>query len=294
MEEEALRTRHYFANGFVSAIGVGVALLPAPGLAGGGADPWADEVVAYVPGGNPLPGFKNPQTLLGAPERYTGEFDFNGKYASAVTVFNTAFGSDEILSVGAGGSVTVRFDEPITDDPSHLFGVDFILFGNGSFSDDRYPDGLVGGLFNEGPFSVSVSADGVNFVEVGAGLGDGIWPAEGWLDLASPYSPEPGQVPSDFLKPLDPALTMADFLGKTYAEVKAIYDGSGGGLPLDISGTGIGEAYFVRIDVAEDALSAPEFDAFAVVPEPSTTFVLVVASFVLALRSNKGKGGQHP
>ncbi|HMQ15461.1 MAG TPA: hypothetical protein PKC49_05750 [Phycisphaerae bacterium] len=261
---------------------------------GGGGNPWADEVISYVPGSNPSFGFTNPLTVLGSPERFTGEEDFGGEYASAVTPFNTAFGSDEILSIGAGGHVIVRFDEPITNDPSHLYGVDLIVFGNGSFVDGDYPNGVVAGLFSEGPFTVSVSADGVTFFDVASGFGDGVWPAQGYLDLDTPYSDMPGNVPSDFLKPLNPALTFPDFLGKDYSEVKAIYDGSGGGLPIDIAPSGLAAAYYVRIDVATDVQNAPEIDAFAVVPEPACGASLALFGLSIALRRNAGKSGRQP
>ena len=39
----------------------------------------------------------------------------------------------EVISIGAGGSLTLRFDSPIANSPSNRFGIDFIIFGNTGF-----------------------------------------------------------------------------------------------------------------------------------------------------------------
>ena len=246
----------------------GVATAPAQ-------DPWADQVISYDAGNGADPGYTNPLVSLGVPERYTGEA---GGWPGAVTPFNTAWGTDEIVSLGAGGHLTVHFDQLITDDPAHLYGVDFIIFGNGSFVDGSYPNGVVNGLFEEGPFTVSVSANGVDFVPLPGSHYDALFPMLGYLDLTGPYDPNPGSVPSDFTRPVDPTLTMSDFQGRTFAEVVALYDGAGGGIPLDISPTGLSEVSYVRIDVLGGATS-PEFDAFAAVPEPSSAILFTTVIY---------------
>jgi len=250
------------------AAGLALSLCVEPTRAG---DPWADRIVSYHLGSGGDPAYTNPNTVLGEPERFTGEL---GGYPGAVTPFNTAWGTDEILSLGVGGHLTVQFDEPITNDPAHPYGVDLIVFGNGAFSDARYPEGIVGGLFEEGPFSVSVSADGVQFIPLAGTWKDALFPALGYLDLPGPYAQQRGQVPSDFTRPVDPRLRLADFLGKSFAQVVALYGGSGGGIPLDIGPSGLHEVYYVRIDVLPGATS-PEFDALAAVPEPATALLCV-------------------
>lgn len=235
-------------------------------------DPWADAVVSYDLGVGGAPGYTNPLTVLGPPTRYTGQL---GGWPSAVTPFNPAWGADEILSLGAGGHLVVKFDEPIRNDPAHPYGVDFLIFGNGFFVDTSWPNGQVGGLFAEGPFVVSVSADGSNFVALTGTFEDALFPTLGYLDLTGPYDPNAGQQPSDFTKPVDPRLTLDDFMDKSFAEVVAIYAGSGGGLPFDIGPTGLGEVHYVRIDVPAGATS-PEFDAFAAVPEPSSVVLVLL------------------
>lgn len=239
------------------------------------ADPFADQVVSYTPGTNAAPGFLDPATSLGSPERVTGEL---AGFPGNVTPFNSPFGTDELVSIGQGGSLTVAFDEPIVDRASNEFGVDLIIFGNGFFIFDQ---GGVGGLFDEGPFSVSVSADGINFFEVGTDFSDGFFPTLGFQDSVDPFGAD-GSVPTDFTKPVDPSLTVNDFTGLDVAGISALYNGSGGGIPIDISGTGLTEASFVRIDVTADI--SPEIDAFAAVPEPTTAAIFAVGLMFIRRR----------
>lgn len=243
------------------------------------ADPWADQVVSYSPGSGFVPGFTNPAVVLGEPERFTGE----GVFPSAVTPFNAPFLPSEIVSVGAGGHLIVRFDEPITNDPSHLYGVDLLIFGNGFFTGPP-----VSGVFEEGPFTVSVSADGTTFVTISGQFFDALFPPLGYLDLTDPFQTTPGSVPSDFTRPVNPSLLadagLGSFFGKTFAEVVALYDGSGGGIPIDIAESGLSRVFFVRVDLAPGAGKA-EFDSFAAVPEPGTGVCgLILLSFTAAFR----------
>jgi hypothetical protein len=242
-------------------------------------DPWADQIISYDPGSGAEVGYTDPLVALGEPERYTGE----GSWPGAVTPFNPAWLPEEVVSLGEGGHLTVRFDEPICDDPGHLYGIDFIVFGNGSFLDGDYPNGQVAGLFEEGPFTVSVSPDGINFTQLAGLYNDALFPVLGYLDLAGPYDPNPGSVPSDFARPVDPNLTYDDFHGRLFEDLVAMYEGSGGGVPFDIGSTGLSEVSYVRIDVPAGATS-PEFDAFAAVPEPTSVALLAACVLTVALR----------
>lgn len=257
------------------ALPLGLAAVFSPNPSTLAADPWADEVVSYVPGAGALAGYDNPIAALGSPERYTGE----GIYPSAVTPFNAPFGTDEIVSIGAGGRLTVRFDQPITDDPSHLHGVDLLVFGNGFFEDLSWPSGIVNGLFAEGPFELWLSDDGVNFVPLPGPFFDSFLPTLGYADLTNPYSTVPGAVWTDFTRPPDPNLSITDFLGLSFADVLALYDGSGGGIPIDISATGLSSASYVQVRGLDGKF---EIDAFVAVPEPSSLAgLLVLLPFVV-------------
>lgn len=242
------------------------------------ADPWADAVVSYDAGVGDPGAFNDPATALGMPSRMTG----TGQFAGPVTPFNAPYLTDQIVSVTAGGHLTVRFDEPIVDDAANPFGVDLLVFGNAFFTDTSFPNGIVGGMFADGVFTVSVSADGSAFVPLDGTFNDGLFPTLGYSDLTEPFPSALGDVPSDFTKPVDPSLTLDDLNGKSFAELLALYDGSGGGIPIDIASSGLSSVSYVRVDVPA-GVASPEFDAFVAVPEPGT-WMLLGLSLVLFRR----------
>ncbi|MGE0478990.1 MAG: hypothetical protein AB7Q17_00835 [Phycisphaerae bacterium] len=253
------------------------------------ADPWADRVIQYDPGTGAAAGYTDPSTALGMPTRFTGEvFGF----PSVVSLVSPPFESDELVSIGEGGRLTVEFDDPIKNDPQNPFGVDLILFGNGGFIYDFGTGRLAspGTLFGLDLVRVSVSADGATFVPLGDVV-EGFYPTQAYLD-GGPFDVVPGSLPTDFRKPVNPALTAADFGGLTYEAARALYGDSGGGTPLDIAASGLGAVRFVRIDVLDDGdpdteLSA-EIDAFATVPEPAGATVFVAGLFVLGAAFRRG------
>ena len=139
------------AHGAIAAI---AALFMSTSLTAGD-DPFADEWVSYDQGANASAGYTDPATTLGSPERFTGE----GVFPSVVSAFNPPFGTDELVSIGAGGHLVVRFDTPVTDDPANPFGIDLLIFGNAGFLD---AGGVAGpGLFGADGGLIEVSADGV-------------------------------------------------------------------------------------------------------------------------------------
>lgn len=221
-------------------------------------DPYADQVISYNSGTNAAPGFLDSLTTLGIPERFTGE----GIFPSAVTVFNSPFGTDEIVSIGEGGSLIVKFNTPVTDDPDNLFGIDLLVFGNALFAFGGSGVGNPAGLFSE-PGIIEVSVDGTTWFTVADALADDLFPTEGYRDLTDPFATTPGSVESNFTQPVDPALSLADFSGLTYAQVLEIYNGSGGGAGVDIGALGLSEISFVRISNPVGSGITPEIDGFA-------------------------------
>ncbi len=267
-------------NSVVRALGA--AGLLAAVAAAHAADPWAAEVIRYDPGSSPAAGYTAPTMSLGPPTRVTGGF-FG--FPSNVTMFNPPFGPDEIVSIGEGGHLTVRFDRSISDDPGHLHGVDLIVFGKLAFIDADYPNGRQFSpplTFGSSPLAVEVSADGQTFVPV-ARPANALFPTQAWLDAPADGSGTAG-VPADFLKPMNPALTLADFSGLSYAQSLARYDGSGGGTPIDLAGTGLAEAWYVRLTLADDGNPDTqlhgEIDALAAVPEPTTAALIGLATLL--------------
>ena len=90
------------------------------------ASSFASEVVSYSAGTNASAGYTDPSVALGSPGRATGTGAFDG----ALTPFNAPYQASDVVSIGAGGSLVVRFDHPVTDDASNPYGVDLLVFGN--------------------------------------------------------------------------------------------------------------------------------------------------------------------
>ncbi len=225
--------------------------------ASGGDDPFADQATSYDPGANPAAGYTDPSTTLGPPERFTGE----GIFPGVVSVFNPPWGTDEIVSIGAGGHLVVRFDTPVTDDPANPFGIDLLVFGNTGFID---AGGVAGGLFGNDGGVIEVSADGTTWFVIEGVAADGPLPTIGYLD-AGPYDTEPGGVLSDFTRPIDPAVGPGDVTGLTYGDILALYAGSGGGAGVDLATVGLAAICCVRITNPGDPKVTPaiEIDALS-------------------------------
>jgi hypothetical protein len=239
--------------------------LGAPAWAG---NPFASQVISYTPGAGAAFGMTNPAAALGEPTRFTG----GSIYPAVVSVFNAPWMPAELVSIGAGGQLTVRFDSPLIDDPDHPFGIDLLIFGNNWFVDASYPSGIVNGLFADNTGIVELSADGATWHAVPPGAVDGLFPTVGYLD-AGPYDLAPGIEPSHFTRPVDPALTLSDFMGLGYDAVLDLYDGSGGGRGIDIGALGLAEVTFVRITNPAGSSSSIEIDGFAKVAPALATIV---------------------
>jgi len=229
------------------------------------ADGFADSVVSYNPGTGYVAGFTNVSAVLGEPST-------NNPYGEATDVFDPPYGTDQVLSIGAGGSLTVEFKTPVLHHPRNPSGIDFIIFGNTGFIitndfDANFnwigtpaTDGSIFGE-NDGETRVSVSRDGRKFYVLNPALAptvDGLYPTEG---------------SGDFHKAVDPTLTQADFSGLTADGIQALYNGSGGGTGYDISWAQdsmgrcvrLPEIRFIRVEVLS---GHSEVDAFSAVSVP--------------------------
>ena len=245
---------------------------------------FADSVLSYNPGtgfakefGTGL-GFTNLAAVLGEPSRVTP-----GQFGGPIDPFNPPYLRDQLLSIGTGGSLTIRMDAPILNSPGHPFGIDFIIFGNsgftitnGDFSGGGITDGTLFGA-NAGATRVSVSADNVSFFQLTPSLTPGV----------DSYFPTDGA--GDFSKPLNPALRGSDFSGKDLPGMRALYAGSGGGTGFDISwaqnangqSANLSSISFIRVDVLG---GAAEIDAIVAVPEPVPWMLGVLGSTLLIVR----------
>lgn len=249
-------------------------VLTASGLAASAAlasGSYATSVVSYAPGSNAQDGYTNPAVTLGAPERFTGE----GQFPGAVTPFNSPYGTDEIVSIGAGGSLVLQFSAPVVNDPNNPFGIDLLIFGNQGYIDTNYPLGIAGPLFGGSSGGrVEVSADGSDWRVVLGAEPEASFPTLGYSDLTDPFAVDPGFVLSDYSKPVNPAFNPS---GKTFAQIVAAYDGSGGGTGIDFASTGLSQISFVRIVNAGTGLvHVDAVSDVAAVPAPGAAPLLLL------------------
>ena len=241
---------------------------------------FADAVVGYDPGSlsGSAVSFTNATAALGEPSRVTP-----GSFGGPVDPFNPPYLDTQLVAVGPGGSVTVRFDSPILNNPSNPYGLDFMIYGNsglvitnGDFSGGGITDGSLFGN-NTGSTRVSVSADNINYFALNpsrAPVVDGLYPTDG---------------NGDFARAVNPALGNVDFSGKDLAEIRALYAGSGGGTGFDISwaqdsagqDVNLSAISFIRVDVLS---GKSEIDAFAVVPEPSVWALALIGTGIFWVR----------
>jgi len=189
---------------------------------------FAASVVSYQPGAGFVPRYTNAAVVLGEPSRVN-------PFEDATDPFNPAYGTDQLLSLGAGGSLTIKFAAPVLNHPNNRFGIDFIIFGNSGFIITNDFDfqtfswigtpATDGSLFghNTGTTRVSVSRDGVTFYELDPALAptvDVLLPTDG---------------AADFNTPADPELVAANFAGLTLEQIRALFHGSAGGAGYDLS-----------------------------------------------------------
>jgi len=189
---------------------------------------FASTVAEYQPGDGFVPRYTNAAVVLGEPSRVN-------PFEDATEPFNPAYGTDQLLSLGTGGSLTVKFAAPVMNHPHNRFGIDFLIFGNSGFIITNEFDfdtfswigtpATDGSLFgaNVGQTRVSVSRDGVTFYELDPALAptvDVLLPTDG---------------AADFSTPADPELTASDFAGLTVEQIRALYHGSAGGAGYDLS-----------------------------------------------------------
>ena len=282
--------------------------------------PYGWRVVAadVLPGGD----YGDPANALGAPSRTVP--GWGSIPPTTVNPASPAWGPGRLVTLEAesddtGGSITIEFDHPVADDPRNPFGLDFIVFGNAlhGLGGNAYFDGVsdpAGVRFGTASVGaerglVEVSADGAAWFP----FSDGPWADDFAPTMAFRYDPQnPDRAlfggsayanewwgaPADATRPVDPALSAADFQGRTLADYATLYDGSAGGTGFDISGFDLprdakGRKWirFVRITTLDpEAGDNTEVDAVSdVAPAPSFRN-WVDAHFAFAERPGVTKG----
>lgn len=224
---------------------------------------FADGIISYNPGAGAAPRFTEPAVALGEPSQIN-------PFGEPTDPFNPPYGTNQIVSIGAGGWLVVGFHTPLLNHPHNLYGLDFTIFGNTGFIITNEFDlttfdwvgvpATDGSLFGQGSSQtrVAVSRDGVNYFQLD--------PAQ--APPVDNFSPTDGT--GDFHIPLDPQLTPAAFAGAGLADIRTLYAGSAGGASFDlewaIDAAGrpvfLPEIRFIRIDVLSGRI---EIDGIAAV-----------------------------
>jgi hypothetical protein len=235
---------------------------------------YADSVVFYMPGTGFAPNFTSPNAALGSPAS-----------ASSVTPFAPPFSNTQIVSIGAGGWLTLHLGTPIANDLSNPFGIDFLIFGNSFFA---ITNGSGANATTSGDIFTSSVSTRVEVSEDGSS----------WFALNPLLAPTVSTLfPTDGIGnpqlAVDPSLTKSDFGGQNLAGIRSLYGGSAGGAGFDLAwaqdGSGnsvnLSMANYVRIDVLS---GRTQIDAISVVPEPSTGTLALIGAGLLCLRWRRG------
>ncbi|NLX12530.1 MAG: hypothetical protein GXY44_02610 [Phycisphaerales bacterium] len=258
------------------------------------ASDYATEVVEYVQGGA-VPfdwiwhtPFNLPEAALGRPTIDTTGDWMAGSPEEPITVAPVypAFRVWELVSIGEGGHLILKFDRAVTNDPRNPCGIDFIVYGNtfqmidgSSYWQNGDPNQCVIGTSNvwAEPGTVSVAqtydpehpelttwymfTDGPNADMFAPTLGriyDPDAPSElphnGWWGA-----------PTNPLIPFNPALSPASFQGHSLAYYTRKYGYSAGGTGFDLDDVGIEWFQYIRIQNPTDSGMTPEIDAVAIV-----------------------------
>lgn len=245
--------------------------------------PFATEVVGYNAGAGVATGYDDPSRAIGSPSRYSN--DPTPEWSSVVSPFAPAYLGSQVVSVGAGGSLILRFDAPVANDAANPFGVDLLVFGNAFYAFNFVTgttNGSIGGSNAAG--IIEVSQDGLLWTTIPGVRPDAAFPSLGYSDLADPFSPTAGLVETDFTMPVNPAFNAA---GLDFAGILAGYNGSGGGVGVDLSSVSLPWISHVRFSLPIGANGTIEIDGVSdvtAIPGPATLVLGAIGMLATARR----------
>jgi hypothetical protein len=232
---------------------------------------FADAVISYNSGTGFAAGYTSPSAALGAPAS-----------GSAITPFAPPFSKTQLVSIGAGGEITLQLSTPILNDPADPYGVNFMLFANQFFIENSKDE-------------VSGLSDHVDSILVQVSPDDSTW-----YTLNPSLAPQPGTLfptagNGNPLVPVNPALTLANFTGQTLAGVESLYNGSAGGTRYDLDwatnslgdSVDLASADYVRIEVQSGVLDLDAVSVTQAAPEamPTSWVLMVIGAGLFWLRA---------
>ena len=253
-----------------------------------GQSPYATEVVArngaYGPSvyGNPLAVLGEPTRIARNNDPLIGNGPFHTKIVEAA--YNVDLNGNNVVTTlarqsnGSGGftygSITVKFDHPVMDDPTNPYGIDLNAFGNSFYSGSGFVSDttdmrsytLVGASFEE-PVVISVSPDNINWYTYASGpYGDTAFPTQGHA-WSGPQHDATGNgwtaTPMDFTKPVNPTLAPVLAAGGIAAvDAMDTYVGAGGGTGIDLAASGFSSIQYARLEATQQFRDG-EIDALA-------------------------------
>jgi hypothetical protein len=249
--------------------------------------PYATELIAQNGAYGTVSAYNDPNVVLGEPTRIAGD-PLTGNNPYHISLVQAAQNHDlagnNIITTlgrksdGAGGftygSITVKFDHPVLDDPANPYGIDLNIFGNSFYAGagfvtdttDMRSYNLVGVTSAE-PVVVSVSPDNINWYTYTNGpYGDTPFPTQGdaWSGTQQDATGNGWTTnATDFTKPVNP--TLGSVLGASSlaaADAMSTYVGAGGGTGIDLAPSGFASIQYVRVESTAQHLNG-EIDAFA-------------------------------
>jgi hypothetical protein len=214
----------------------------------------------------------DPNCALGGPTLNTTGDGWVMPLSAAVPVvpIYQPFRSFEIVTVGASGHLTLKFNHQVAHDKNNPYGIDLIVFGNatslilsgGQWANGNAENTIVSGTVTENRGLVSVSKDGVNWYTFTNGPYACTFPPTAsyqWDSVNHRWGAE-----LDPTRPVDPNLTAAMVAGKTLAQMIDMYNGSAGGVGFDISKVGLDWIQYVKIErLSSSASNYTVIDAVA-------------------------------
>ena len=252
--------------------------------------------------------YNDPTAALGQPTTLDNDYDTDVYHACMV---NPAFGKDAntgqnlwvnfqpgTVSAPATGQLTVQLTAPITHTGNSWYGQDFIVYSNQGFNgaspEDFVGDGTDmssyqiadGSTFGTLP-QVSVSKDGITFYAVSPSSSVA-YPENPyhWDGLAAAPNTAGWGALNDFSKPVNPALTAADFANQTVEDAdNTLYNGSAGGTPYTFAQTGLTAIDYIRFSANPTGPSGVVDGVAAVgaaAPEPAQASALILMGLGLS------------